>query len=310
VKLDDAIIPRCNLCSRSDFATLFRLNGFTIAKCRQCKLIAVTNPPSLEELVKYYDDAYYNGGDAHVYYNYLAGENARRKDFLCRLHDLARYVSKPGSLIEVGSAYGLFLDVARQQGWKARGVELSPTSSEYARCHLGLDVVTGDLSVVSMSEPYDAAVGWDVIEHLVNPMETLIRINTHLRMGGIIAFSTGNAACAGVFVYGRRWHLYAPPWHLFYFTPTTLTSMLEIAGFSVINITHQGNPFYNPSRTSLAHKLIQRCFCNSRIDHYVCRAATRLKQGLAFTVIAQKVNVLPAKMGAPNKPRRSGSRIG
>jgi SAM-dependent methyltransferase len=238
---------------------------------------------------RWYDEAYYTGGDALVYQDYLASAASRRQGFRARLQELQRVCKTPGRLIEIGAAYGFFLDVAREQGWETFGVELSPVSSEYARSQLALNVATGDLSSVPVRGNYDLAVGWDVIEHLHDPIGTLHRLNQHLRFGAILALSTGNAACLGVPLYGLRWHLFAPPWHLYYFTPKSLGAMLSESGFRVLSVRYSGNPFYNHPAHSLRDRILVRSFCNSFTNGLVTRMACVLKQGLAFTVYACKV---------------------
>jgi 2-polyprenyl-3-methyl-5-hydroxy-6-metoxy-1,4-benzoquinol methylase len=252
-------------------------------------LIAVENPPLPSELPGYYDEAYYSGGNELVYQNYLGTAGDRRESFRARLDDLNKFFKAPGSLIEIGAAYGLFLDVAREQGWQTQGVELSPISSAYAREHLGLNVITGDIKSVPGGQPYDLAVGWDVIEHLLDPMGTLARVSTLLRTRGLVALSTGNAACAGRWLYGSRWHLFAPPWHLYYFTKATLAKMLEKAGFQVVAVRHDGNPFYNRPLRTIREKILVKALCNRWTNGYVTYAASILRQGLAFTIYGRKV---------------------
>jgi SAM-dependent methyltransferase len=282
----------CNLCTSAVARDLFTVRGFRIVKCHECGLIAVANPPAPSDLAAYYDEGYYSGGNELVYKDYLGFAAARKIGFTARLHNLMRFFDAPGKLIEIGAAYGLFLGVAQEEGWKVLGVELSPVSSAYARERLGLDIITGDLDSVPARDSYDLAVGWDVIEHLSDPIGTLKQLNTHLRMGGIVALSTGNAACMGARLYGAKWHLFAPPWHLYFFTSQTLKMMLEKAGLHVISVTYGGNPFYNHPIQSIWDRVLIRGFCNRLADRFVQKAAYLLGQGLMFTVYASKVRDL------------------
>lgn len=282
----------CNLCLSNDRQLSYLVGGFQIVRCSHCGLIAVSNPPVSSSLSAWYDEAYYTGGNELVYQDYLGSADSRKEIFRTRLRDLRKFFVTPGKLIEIGAAYGLFLDVAREEGWKTLGVELSPVSSEYARQRLSLDVVTGDLASIHVNEPFDVAVGWDVIEHLSDPLGTLTRLNKLLRMDGLVVLSTGNAACVGVLLYGARWHMFAPPWHLYYFTPKTLRAMLEKAGMEVFLVTYRGNPLFNRPTHSMLERFRNKLFCNRWSDRFIRKIACYLGQGLVFTIYARKVRDL------------------
>jgi 2-polyprenyl-3-methyl-5-hydroxy-6-metoxy-1,4-benzoquinol methylase len=279
----------CNLCSSNKARQFVTVRGYSIVKCAECGLMAVPDPPDSHELSAWYDEAYYTGGNELVYQDYLGEADARKANFRARIKGLRRFFVKPGRLIEVGAAYGLFMEVAKEEGWTPVGVELSPISSQYAREQLGLDVITADLETIPVQEHFDLAVGWDVVEHLPNPMRALKLLNRHLRMGGVVALSTGNAACIGVRLYGARWHLFGPPWHLYYFNLKTLRAMLSKAGFQILQITHEGNPFFNHPVHSGRDRILSALFCNRWSNYVIQRIVRHLGHALAFTAYARKV---------------------
>jgi hypothetical protein len=64
-----------------------------------------------------------------------------------------------------------------------------------------------------------------------------------LKPGGGIYITTGDIESLHARVLGRKWRLIAPPFHIFYYSPKTLSRLLEMHGFSVVSIEHHGKYF-------------------------------------------------------------------
>ena len=70
-----------------------------------------------------------------------------QKNFRLRLATLERFLdpARHRRLLEVGCAYGFFLDLARGRFETATGIDITEDGVRYARETLGLDAVQGDL---------------------------------------------------------------------------------------------------------------------------------------------------------------------
>jgi SAM-dependent methyltransferase len=236
-----------------------------------------------DELDALYSRGYYEGESERVYQNYLADPEAKGRYFGEQLDALVREFSlRPGTMLEIGCAFGLFLEQARRRGWVVRGTERSAFAGEWARRELGLDVDTSRDALANVpSGSQDVVVLWDVIEHLRYPLDMMVEARRILRPGGLLALTTGDVGSLGARLYGRRWFLITPPHHLFYFDRQSMPKLLDKAGFAVRRISNGGG---HPLE-SAGHgpKLLQWI---ARHDRHV---GWRLKSGPILEVAATAV---------------------
>jgi SAM-dependent methyltransferase len=145
-----------------------------------------------------------------------------------------------------------------------QGVEIASGGVEFAHSRLGLDVLQGSITKVALPDQrYDVVTLQETIEHLLDPFADLKEILRVLRPGGALSITTPNFDSLAYKLIGREWSVLSPGEHLFYFTPQTLTAMLERAGFIHISMHTDGalSPDYVHTRTlrvRLAQRLIRR----------------------------------------------------
>jgi SAM-dependent methyltransferase len=279
----------CELCGSTSHTRLYEVNAVPVLKCDNCGLVFAGESSTPEELVELYDSGYYEDPDDVGYAGYAAAEERKRhhdRTLLAQIEELV----EPGRLLEIGCAYGYFLDEARKRGWEVRGVEPSEHAAGEARSRFGLDVA-GEPFTELAAEPgsLDAIVLWDVIEHLPNPRETLAQAFVWLRPGGILGLSTGDIGSLTARLHGPHWSLMTPPWHQFYFSRKTLRRMLGDVGFDVTKITGDGNVAADPGSANqrvpgpvaavLAHPVVVRAAravgAGSIMFAYACKPGGR-----------------------------------
>lgn len=161
---------------------------------------------------------------------YLEALDSRRVAFRRGLASLERFRRPPGRLLDVGCSVGLFLELARDSGWEAEGVEASKWSAAQARDR-GLSVHNQVFEEVRLPEAsFDVVCFWDVLEHVPSPRLVLERAHRILRPGGVLVVSTPNARSLSAVALGRRWWFIERD-HLFYYTPASLALQLRESGF-------------------------------------------------------------------------------
>lgn len=102
-----------------------------------------------------------------------------------------------GRLCEVGCGPGWTLEVFRDEGYEAFGLDASGAAAESARGR-ALEVRVADLegpgweAEVAASGPIDIVVALEVLEHVLDPLRLLRRLRALVRPGGAIVLSLPN----------------------------------------------------------------------------------------------------------------------
>jgi ubiquinone/menaquinone biosynthesis C-methylase UbiE len=152
-------------------------------------------------------------------------------DFRLEVETILRLARvRPGSsVLEVGCGSGELLSRLERFGGRAAGVDLSKVA-------LRLAVQRGKRAACALAEDlpfkersFDAIVGQHLIEHLPDPDGALLEWRRVLRPEGVLVLITPNAA------YPDPSH-FEDSTHIHIFTPATLRSSLEHAGFRVARL--------------------------------------------------------------------------
>jgi len=152
-------------------------------------------------------------------------------------------------LLEVGCGAGFFLKAAERAEWRVEGIELSAEASGFAAGRLQLPIRrerAEDAPIEAGS--FDAAVMFDVIEHLFDPRAVLSAIARALAPGGTLVMTTPNFDSASRYLLGVDWAVLSPLEHMYYFTEDSLRRQLAATGFSDVRFERQ-HVMWGPQET-------------------------------------------------------------
>lgn len=79
----------------------------------------------------------------------------------------------------------------------------------------------------------DLVIFCSYLEHEVEPLEVLRAVSSKLRKGGYVIIKVPNFGCWNRFFRQKRWCGFRYPDHVNYFTPRTLTRMIETSGLKL-----------------------------------------------------------------------------
>ncbi len=229
----------CTCCgNQSAEKFLYEKNNFLIYQCTGCGL-GRTEAPEFNSK-SYYDASYFNGSHADGYSDYIGARKVLYEQFKDEVVSLQKHVINYDTLLEIGCAYGYFLEAAKPYFNNVYGLEICEDA--VADCHQrGLSSVKqGMLSPASLSQlpELDVVVMLDVIEHLPNPHEALQVACKKIKLGGHLIITTGDFTSLASKIRGSNWRLMTPPQHLWFFTPKSLRLLGESLDMEVVNISY------------------------------------------------------------------------
>ena len=242
----------CNLCGKDDYIVVYKdkyekieteqglVNKFKssgdetlidqVVKCKHCGLMYI-NPRIKPELII---QGYSEGTDE----TFISQVEGREKTFARGLKFIEKYAlkneKKPGKILDIGTAGGSFLHVAKQAGWEVHGLELNKWLCNWAKEHYDLDIQSGTLFEQHYPDnTFDVITLWDVLEHVPDPSAILQECNRILKEGGVIALNVPDSASWMAKILQSKW-VFLLSVHLYYFTPSTMKKILEKNNFSLL----------------------------------------------------------------------------
>jgi SAM-dependent methyltransferase len=157
----------------------------------------------------------------------------RRRRFDRQARHLTRPSAEP-ALLDVGCGNGAFLQQMERAGWRAVGLDPDPAAVAVCR-RAGLTALEGTLESADLEKAsFDTVTFADVLEHLHEPTRALAAARALLRPGGTLWIGTPNLDSSGHSLFGRDWFYLRPPRHLVLFSPDSLRSLVEAAGFQIV----------------------------------------------------------------------------
>lgn len=229
----------CPLCAVDDVVHVSAEGRFDVARCRRCGLSYLRPRPTEADLRTFYNETYYasDAPGSMGYAAYRRHEAGIRLVAGERLAMMRRYL-RPGRLLDVGCAYGFFLQPARAADWDVVGVELAADAAAQAREEFGLDVRGGALRDQAFpDDSFDAVTLWDCLEHTLDPRAELEEVRRILRPGGYCFLTVPDAGTWLARGLGGRWFGYRKAGeHTVFFTRAVLRALLTQAQLLPVDV--------------------------------------------------------------------------
>jgi 2-polyprenyl-3-methyl-5-hydroxy-6-metoxy-1,4-benzoquinol methylase len=198
-------------------------------RCSRCGMISLANVPA--DIGSHY--AGYHDVPASLADLERGADHDRYKVALVR-----RFASG-GRLLDIGSSWGAFCLLARNDGFEVEAIEMDPRCCEFIRTQLGIRAIQSAEPATALAQVTTPAVItiWHAIEHMVEPWAVLDTAASRLAPGGVLVVSTPNPDSSQFRLFGRFWaHLDAPR-HLHLLPLGLLRGRMERAGLRTEFVT-------------------------------------------------------------------------
>ena len=237
---------KCNICGVNDYVVIHRglkddgsinlekkkvyassssiIGNDRIVKCNICSLKYVTPQLESKEIV----DAYSEGSDE----TFVSQNKWRMVTFKRCLNEVEKATEgKKGKILDIGTAGGAFLKVAKDAGWDVSGIEPNKWLCNWCEENYGIKVQQGTLETTKYKpKSFDVITLWDVLEHVPDPSDTLKKCKELLKDDGILVVNYPDIGSLPSKLMGSKW-IFLLSVHLWYFTPKTLRKILSKTGF-------------------------------------------------------------------------------
>jgi 2-polyprenyl-3-methyl-5-hydroxy-6-metoxy-1,4-benzoquinol methylase len=210
------------------------------ARCNVCGHIQITPLPTVDE-----DERYYKEIESHRRFI----PKSEMDDLLMmkkyeilgikQVDLIKKILTKDKTILEIGSGYGWFVEKMRADGYLVEGIELNDEkcslANKRAKIQLqNINILRDDISY--NIGKFDAICMFQVFEHILNPVMFLQKIREFVKEGGVIIIEVPNFN-AYIKRCSKEYNdfQYLRP-HCSYFTPETLTMVLNMANFTDIHV--------------------------------------------------------------------------
>ncbi|MDR0503063.1 MAG: methyltransferase domain-containing protein [Treponema sp.] len=256
---------KCPVCgNEKKCKSIARFSNRTYRRCSKCGIIFMDRicPPPVEYEKEYFFEQYKKQYGKTYLEDFENIKNAGK----CRLKFITKYLhggtevrkrNKTGelpSLLDIGCAYGPFLDAAREEGFSPFGIDPARDAVDYVKEKLNIPAIQGFFpishSLLHITH-FDVITLWYVIEHFRDCIAVLAEIRKLLNPGGILAFSTPSFSGISGRSSLRKFLSASPADHYTVWSPSMCKKALSLAGFKVKKTATNG---HHPERFPLFGK--------------------------------------------------------
>ena len=219
-------MKKCLLCSKvNNTHYLKKVNGIQIYTCSSCQL-GFLDKVGLAKQSRISKNIHYS------LEKYRQEESKLRKRFILLSEIILRHKDK-GELLDVGAGFGLFASIFAEKGFNITVIE--PVNQLYYLRKFKKKVYrdTFDIFFQKNKNKYDLILLIDIIEHLKNPVNSIVRLKNRLNKKGIIVIQTPNYNSLMARIC-KNWSWWMITDHKYFFTPDSLSNMMKKTSYKLI----------------------------------------------------------------------------
>lgn len=232
----------CPVCNSKHINPLLTVKDFSVSKedfvvwqCTDCSLRFTQDAPGENAIAPYYKSPDYishtNTDKGFINKTYQKVRNYTLQEKAKLIIEKTRVTS--GSLLDIGSGTGAFLDVMKNKGWQVKGIEPDEDARRLAKQLYRLDIDGPSVLNEIRGSSFDAITLWHVLEHVHRLHDYVEHLKRILKPGGKLFIAVPNYQSRDSDIYRSFWAAYDVPRHLYHFSPKSLEVLLLQHGLKV-----------------------------------------------------------------------------
>lgn len=233
----------CPSCQDSKSSDYYRNDNYLLKKCAHCSLVFLTPMPTDAQLKNLYNRQYFEDQNNYVlgYKSYKTLEKSLTNEAVNRIKYMKGFTQNR-KLLDLGCGLGTFIKVAKGKGYEVSGSDISNYAQALVKKQLASNFYLGPVTEnILPKENFGIICAWDVFEHIPQVNVAFGNVYNSLKKDGYLFLTTPNLKSPDAVLLGRYWYGYKKiPEHLIFFSPESITYVLEKNGFKVIEIKPWG----------------------------------------------------------------------
>ncbi len=235
---------------------------WTFCKCQSCKFVFSNPYVSEDSIVEFYSHL----EDAE----YSEEAQGRSRNFHSIVKKLEKIKKPDKSILDIGAASGIFLNIAKKEGYKISGIEPSEYLVSEANKKFNIKIFNGIIENYQSNDKYSVISLLDIIEHLVDPDKFIKNIDKFIKAEGILVIVTPDIDSITAKIFKRKWWHYRIA-HINFFNLSSIQYLLRNNNYEIIKK--------------------KRYTWNFSLFYILTRIFPKLKNSTKLQVILKKINI-------------------
>jgi len=222
---------KCPACGESDAPPLFQKEGGTYVKCGNCDMVFLNPVLKDEALYDFYKSNH--TVQSEIVESDLSFYGELYNKGLQAIEATSTSPSK-GRLLDIGCSSGIFLDIAREQGWRTYGVELNRREAEIAKTKE--HTIYGDpIENINFDIKFNAVTLWDVFEHIKDGGAFLKTVKSFLSEDGIVFMQIPSSGSLAAMILHEKCNMFDGLEHVNLYCKKAVEALLDKNGFEILD---------------------------------------------------------------------------
>lgn len=233
-------LNNCPVCQSQMFEEYLTVKDYTVSQeqfkivtCKNCGF-RFTNPrPDVNEIGEYYKAESYishtntsKGLISKVY------QEVRKFTLKSKLNLINKLSPQKGKLLDVGCGTGMFLNIAKENGWQVNGIEPDTGARAIAE-EINQIKIKEEVLNSFQNETFEVITLWHVLEHIHELNATIDWVKERLSKNGSLIIAVPNHESKDAEIYQEQWAAYDVPRHLYHFSQKTIKELFTKHGFEL-----------------------------------------------------------------------------
>ncbi len=290
-------IDSCPVCGHTEHNIFLQtkdyfLTGetFSLMQCTSCSFIFTSPVPEKDNVFNYYNSPEYSSHTLkkNNLFSYLYA-NARKFNIRQKYRIVSDY-AQSGKILDVGCGTGELLKYFRDMGWYTTGIEPVDKAREFAIQQNKIEVYPEEQLKKFEQDTFDVVTLWHVLEHVYDLNQRLEELKKILKPEGVLFIAVPMIDSYDAVHYGSFWGALDVPRHLYHFSKTTMSNLLQKHSFHIVRTYPMKMDAYYVSLLSERYKKARTPYLNAVVTGFRSNRQAKASGAYSSMIFAVKIN--------------------